>query len=157
MSEKVKKIDSMAKLEKEYAASLSSSVDGLSNVVIQGLLRSIAFDSQKHSGLFISISSLLKTEHPLIADEDYKKLEAVIKKHIDTESKMLQEAKQLLKDEKDDRVKRLLTEIYLDEAKHHALMKNLLNLVVKRATLFEKEAWDMLWKDVPGHGVPPAM
>jgi hypothetical protein len=81
----------------------------------------------------------------------------VIKKHIETERKMLHDSKEMLKAEKDVRVKSILTEIYLDEIKHNAFMKNLLELVVKRETLFEKDEWDMLWKDVPGHGAPPPM
>jgi rubrerythrin len=157
MSEKIKKMDDYSKLEKDYAASLSTSVDGVGNVVVKGLLKSIAFDSQKHSGLYASISNVLKAEAQVLAEKDYVALEAVIKKHIETERKMLHDSKEMLKVEKDSRVKSILTEIYLDEIKHNAFMKNLLELVVKRETLFEKDEWDMLWKDVPGHGAPPPM
>jgi len=67
---------------------------------------------------------------------------------------MVQEVRQLVRAEKDVRVKRLLVEIYADEARHHALMKNLLDAVIKRETLFDEDVWGMLWKELPEHGAP---
>jgi len=39
----------MIRLEKENASSLSASVEKLGNVVVKELLRSVAYDSQKHA------------------------------------------------------------------------------------------------------------
>ncbi|MFB0543436.1 MAG: ferritin family protein [Candidatus Bathyarchaeia archaeon] len=154
MSEKVKKMENMAKMEEDYALSLASSVKGLGNLGIRELLRSIASDSQKHAGFYKTIAGILKGESQPIVEEEFEVLEETIKEHIETERQMLREVKQLLRDEKDDRVKRLLTEIHADETQHHALMKNLLEIVIKRETIFEEHIWDMLWKDVPTHGAP---
>lgn len=154
MSEKVKKMENMAKLEEDYALNLSSSVQGLGNLAIRELLKSIASDSQKHAGFYKTTASILKGESQPIIEEEYEALEGTIKEHIEVERRMLREVKQLLRDEKDDRVKRLLTEIYADETQHHALMKNLLEIVIKREAIFEEHVWDMLWKDVPTHGAP---
>jgi len=155
MSQRIRKMDSMKKMEEDYSVSLAASVQGLRNVAIRELLSSIASDSKKHAGFYAAISVLLKKESPLISEEEYEDLEDVIEKHIETESKMVQQVRQLLKAEKDSRVKQLLQEIYADEARHHALMKNLLDAVIKRETLFDEEVWAMLWKDVPTHGAPP--
>jgi rubrerythrin len=155
MSQRIRKMDSMKKMEEDYSVSLAASVQGLRNIAIRELLNSIASDSKKHAGFYAAISVLLKKESPLISEEEYEDLEDVIEKHIETESKMVQEVRQLLKAEKDSRVKQLLQEIYADEARHHALMKNLLDAVIKRETLFDEEVWAMLWKDVPTHGAPP--
>ena len=154
MSGVVKKMESMVRVEEKYAASLSASVRGIRNVVVKEILRSIAHDSRKHAGFYTAILSILKGESPAITEGDYDRIEDVIKKHIEVESRMMEETKQLLDAEQDLRVKDLLTEVYGDEAKHHTLMKRLLDAVIKRETIFEEDMWNMLWGDVPGHGAP---
>jgi rubrerythrin len=97
----------------------------------------------------------LKRESKALTEDEYETLEEVLKKHIATEAKMIQETKQLLRTEKDSRATTLLREIYADEARHHALMKNLLVAVITKETIFNEDTWGMLWKDVPTHGAPP--
>jgi len=50
----------------------------------------------------------------------------------------------------------LLAEIREDEVRHHALMKRLLEAVIRRETIFEEDMWNMMWRDVPGHSTPIA-
>jgi len=155
MSKEVIKMQSMAKMEEDYSADLSASIKGVTNVVIRELLKSIAMDSQKHAGFYTGIANLLKGESKALTEDEYDTLEGALKKHIATEAKMILETKQLLKTEKDSRARTLLNEIYYDEARHHALMKNLLVAVVMKETIFDEDTWGMLWKDVPTHGAPP--
>jgi len=154
MVEIVDKMRSMVRLEEDNASSLTASVEGLKNVVVREILRGIAHDSRKHAGLYAAILSLLKDSQPAISEDEYGRLEGVLKKHVEVERQMLREVKQFLEVEKDSRVKRLLLEIYEDEGRHHALMSHLLEAVIKREAIFEKDIWDMLWMDVPGHGAP---
>lgn len=154
MIEMVKKMENMVRMEEDHASNLSTSVKGLSNMVVREILRSIALDSQKHAGLYTAILSLLKGEDQALTEEEYDRLEAVMKKHIQMEERMMKEVKCLLETEGDSRIKHLLAEIYGDEAKHHALMKHLLEAVIRQETVFEEDIWDMIWKDVPGHGAP---
>ncbi len=155
MNEDAKRIEDLARMEEDHASSLSSSVEGLSNVLVQEILRGIAHDSEKHAGFYTAIlRTLLEDEGRLIDEEEYDHLERVIEKHIEVETRMMFEVKQLLEGERDSRVRFLLEEIYLDEEKHHILMKRLLEIVIARETLFEEDLWDMIWKDVPGHGAP---
>jgi len=154
MSGAVRKIEDMISMEEKHASSLSTSVDGLKNVVVQEILRGIAHDSRKHAGFYTSILSLLKGESPAITEADYIWLEEVLRKHIEVENRMMDEAKQLLDSEQDSRIKHLLAEIYEDEVKHHTLMKRLLDAVIRREAIFEEDVWDQLWRDVKGHGSP---
>lgn len=154
MSEEVEKVEDLARMEQKHASSLSESVRGLKNVVVKEVLMGIAHDSRKHEGFYSAILSLLKDVSPAIGEEDYDRLEEVIEEHVDVEERMMQEAKQLLDSLQDLRMQHLLTEIYDDEVKHHALMKRILEAVVKREAIFEEEWWDAIWKDVPGHGAP---
>ena len=91
---------------------------------------------------------------PAITEQEYVRIEEVIKKHIDVEEQMIKESKQLLSSNKDSRIQHLLKEIYDDEIKHHSLMNRILEAVVKRETIFEKDWWDFMWEGVPGHGTP---
>jgi rubrerythrin len=155
MSKEIKTMENMAKMEEDYSADLSASIKGVTNVVIRELLISIALDSQKHAGFYTGIANLLKGESKALTEDEYETLEEALKKHIETESKMVKEVKRLLKAEKDSRATILLKEIYADEARHHALMKNLLVAVITKETIFDEDTWEMLWKDVPTHGAPP--
>jgi rubrerythrin len=154
MVERVNKLENMVALEKTLASGLSASVEKLSNVVVREILKSIAHDSQKHAGLYVAILNLTEGRNPAIIEEDYERLRTIIERHIGVEEKMIQEVKQLLDTEKDSRVKHLLLEIHQDEDRHHILMRNILKAVIKHETIFEKDVWDMLWKDAPGHGAP---
>ncbi len=150
---KTQRFENMAKMEEDHASSLSKSVSGLRNVVVQEILRSIAYDSRKHKGLYEAIVNLSK-EVALITEEEYDRIGNVVKEHIETEERMLEEIKKLLDSEEDSRVKHLLLEIEKDEVKHHTLMRNLLDAVINKETLFEQDTWNMLWKGVDGHGAP---
>lgn len=152
--DKINKVNNLIIQEKKHASSLSTSVEGIKNVVVKEILRGIAQDSLKHAGFYSSIFSLLSKEAPVISEEDFESIEEVIKKHVEVETRMMTEAKNLLASEEDIRVQHLLKEIFEDEVKHHNLMKRLLDLVIKRETLFEQDVWDILWSDTPGHGAP---
>lgn len=146
-------MEEMAVMEEEYALSYDKNVAGLGNVAIEGLVKSVAFDSMKHAGLYRAIATILGG--PLaITDLEYERLESSLKKHIDIEAKMMEEVKALMKDEEDDRAMRLLSEIYADEERHHKFLTNLLEVVIKRDTISDDDVWNMLWRDVPTHGAP---
>jgi rubrerythrin len=155
MDDIIKKMENMVEMEENHASSLSKSVEGLNNLIVKEILRSIAYDSQKHAGLYTAILSLLKKEGKALDDQEYDRIKSVIKKHIEVESRMVQEAKRLLETERDARIKHLMMMIYDDEVRHHNLMKNLLEAVIRKETILEEDVWDMIWRDVPGHGAPP--
>ena len=153
-SKKVESVEGLIEMEKKHASSLSGSVDDLRNIVVKEILMGIAYDSQKHAGFYQAILNLLGNVEQAITEEDYDRLEEVIKKHIDIEKQMIEASKQLLTSIKDPRIQHLLKEIYDDELKHHRLMKRILESVVKRETIFDADWWDFIWEGVPGHGAP---
>ncbi|MEM2211393.1 MAG: ferritin family protein [Nitrososphaerales archaeon] len=141
-------------LEERYASNLSSSVEGLKNVVVKETLRGIAHDSRKHANLYNAILSLLKGEGQLIVEQEYNQIKSILEEHIKVEMRMVNEVKNLLEVERDSRVKHLITEIYEDEVKHHAFMRRLLEAVIRHEAILEEDVWDAIWKDVLGHGAP---
>ena len=80
--------------------------------------------------------------------------EHALKRHVEVEERMMAEARALLEGEEDERVRTLLSEIYADEARHHAFLSNLLEAVLKRDLIFDEDVWAMIWRDVPTHGAP---
>ena len=154
MSDRKKKMDEMVKMEEDYAISLGKDVTGLGNVTLQGLVAGIAYDSQKHAGLYKTMASLLDGSPLAATDLEVEEFKANMEKHIEVEERMMQESKTLMDSEEDERVRFLLTEVYADEERHHAFMNNLLNIVVKWETISERDLWEQLWRDVPTHGAP---
>jgi rubrerythrin len=147
-------IERLIEMEKNHSINLTSSVEKLNNIVIKELLMGIAHDSQKHAGFYQTILNLVEKIETAITEEEYVSIEEVIKKHIDVEELMMKESKQLLSSIEDSRIQHLLKEIFEDEIKHHSLMKRILEVVVKRETIFEADWWDFMWEGVPGHGTP---
>ncbi len=146
-------MEKMAKMEEDYAVDYDRNVEGLGNVAIEGLMRSVSLDSRKHAGLYRAIATILRG--PIgITDLEYDTLEETLKRHIEIETEMIEKAKALMEEEGDERVKFLLNEIYFDETRHHKFLSNLLEAVVKKDMIFDKEIWEQLWRDVPTHGAP---
>jgi rubrerythrin len=153
LSDRVRKMEEMAEMEEEYAIAYDKNVMGLGNVAIAELMMSVALDSRKHAGLYRAIATMLKGSLA-ITDMEYDQLEESLRRHVEVEARMMEEAKALMEGEEDDRVRRLLEEIYADEVRHHKFLSNLLEAVVKRDLIFEGDVWDMIWRDVPTHGAP---
>jgi len=154
MSERKKKMDEMVKMEEDYAIRLSKDVTGLGNVTLQGLVTGIAYDSQKHAGLYKTMANLLEGGPLAATDLEVEEFKTKLENHVEVEEKMMQESKNLMESEEDERVRFLLSEVYADEERHHAFMKNLLSVVVKWDTISERDLWEQLWRDVPTHGAP---
>jgi len=153
LSDRVRKMEEMAEMEEDYTVAYDKNVMGLGNVAIAELMMSVALDSRKHAGLYRAIATILKGSLA-ITDMEYEQLEESLRRHVEVEARMMEEAKALLDGEEADRVKRLLEEIYADEVRHHRFLSNLLEAVVKRDLIFENDVWDMIWRDVPTHGAP---
>ena len=153
MSDRARRMEEMARMEEDYAVDYDKNIEGLGNVAIASLMRGVSLDSMKHAGLYRAIATILRG--PIgITDLEYDILEEALKRHILIETKMIEEAKTLMDEEGDERVKFLLKEIYLDEIRHHRFLSNLLEAVVKKDMILDEEIWDQLWRDVPTHGAP---
>ena len=75
-----------------------------------------------------------------MTEKEYKKLEKVVKEHVQIEAEMVKFIKKLLsKGELDSRVEYLLRYILEDELRHHALLKGLLEAIVNREVITEDQ------------------
>jgi rubrerythrin len=148
------KIIEYIQLEKKYAEELKNLAEAIKHPVLRTLFLGIAQDSLKHSVMYEAILQLTSQIQPFIALEELKNIATIISKHIETELKMLEEARKLLSTSQDPRIKLLVAAIADDEAKHHALLLAIKENIAKEEALTEQVYWDLVWKDSPWHGTP---
>ena len=143
-----------SEIEEKYARELQSLASRIKHPALRAIFAGIAKDSEKHSLLYKSIAELLARTQPFISVEELREVSAVIERHVETEAKMLEEAKRLLESTNDPRVKLLVAAIADDEAEHHALLFSVKKRIAELETLTEQVLWDMVWRDSPWHGAP---
>jgi rubrerythrin len=142
------------KVENKIVESLNKSLPDIGNPAVKGVLKGISLDSVKHAEMYSSAVMLLTTVSKALTQENLDKQKDLVEKHIQMEAELIQKIGKELPRVKDKKVRLLLEAILLDEKRHHELLKNVLEILVKGETITEADWWDMLWKDVPFHGAP---
>ena len=72
---------SQIKLEYNIVESITNSLKNVRNPVVKQVLRAIAFDSQKHAGIYHAAMSI-STVTPALTEKEYRELEEITGKHI---------------------------------------------------------------------------
>lgn len=134
--------------------SLNKSLPEIGNPTVKGVLRGVSLDSVKHAQMYSSAVMLLTTVSKALTQENLDKQKDLVEKHIQMEAELIQKIGKTLPSVEDKKVRLLLEAILSDEKRHHELLKNVLEILVKGETITEADWWDMLWKDVPFHGAP---
>jgi len=70
------------------------------------------------------------------------------------EAELIQKLQKMLPIIENKKVSFLLNSILIDERRHHAMLKVVLDIIVKGETITEDDWWELLWKNVPFHGAP---
>ena len=142
------------KVENKIVESLNKSLPEIGNPSVKGVLKGISLDSVKHAEMYSSAVMLLTTVSKALTQENLDKQKDLVEKHIRMEAELIQKIAKTLPSVKDKKVILLLEAILSDEKRHHELLRNVLEILVKGETITEADWWDMLWKDVPFHGAP---
>jgi len=150
----VKFLKDQIKVENKIVESLNKSLPDLGNPTVKGVLKGISLDSVKHAEMYASAVTLLTSVSKALAQEHLDKQKNLVEKHIQMEAELIEKIGKMLPNVKDKKVKLLLNAILSDEKRHHALLKEVLEILVKGETITEADWWDILWKDVPFHGAP---
>jgi rubrerythrin len=141
-------------IENKIVDSLNSSLGEIGNPTVRGVLKGISLDSVKHAEMYTSAVTLLTTVSKALTQENLDRQKALVERHIQMEAELIQKITKMLPNVKDKKVSLLLKAILADEKRHHELLKQILEILVKGETITEADWWDMLWKDVPFHGAP---
>jgi rubrerythrin len=142
------------KVENKIVESLNKSLPDIGNPTVQGVLKGISLDSVKHAEMYASAVRLMTTVSKALTQENLDQQKDLVEKHIQMEIVLIQKIGKMLPEVKDKKVRLLLEAILSDEKRHHELLRNVLEILVKGETITEADWWDMLWKDVPFHGAP---
>jgi rubrerythrin len=152
--ELVRFLKDQIKVENKIVESLNKSLPEIGNPTVKGVLRGVSLDSVKHAQMYSSAVMLLTTVSKALTQENLDKQKDLVEKHIQMEAELIQKIGKILPSVEDKKVRLLLEAILSDEKRHHELLKNVLEILVKGETITEADWWDMLWKDVPFHGAP---
>ena len=153
-NELIKFLKEQIKIENQIVNSLNSSLGDIGNPAVKGVLKGISLDSVKHAEMYASAVGLLTRVQPALAQEHLDKQKELVEKHISLEAKLIEKINKKLPSVEDKKVKLLLNAILMDEKRHHQLLKEVLEILVRGETITEEDWWDVLWKNVPFHGAP---
>jgi len=141
-------------IEKEIVESLNKGVVNIKNPPVKGVLKGISLDSVKHAELYAAAISLLTEVSQALKQENLDEQRALVEKHIRMEAELIKKLEKIMPEIENSKVQFLLESILADERRHHALLKQVLEIIVHGETITEADWWKMLWEDVPFHGAP---
>lgn len=146
--------EKQAFVENEIVKSINKALVNIRNPAVRGVLMGISLDSVKHGEMYKAAVELLSSVPPALTQTEFDELMKFVKKHIAEEERAILSMEEVMNQVEDEKVKLLLEAIFSDEQRHHKLLKEIMDILVKRETIGEEDWWDVLWKNVPFHGAP---
>ena len=141
-------------IEREIVASLNKGIADINNPPVKGVLKGISLDSMKHAELYSAALTLLTKVSQALKQEDLDAQRTLVEKHIKLEAELIKKIEDELPTVEDSKVKFLLESILVDEKRHHAMLKLVLEIIVHGETITEVDWWQLLWENAPFHGAP---
>jgi rubrerythrin len=142
------------KIEQTIVDSVNKGISDMENPVVKGVLKGISLDSKKHADIYSSAISLLTSVSQALTEDNLNKQIELVEKHIQLEAHIIKKLQDVVPSIQNKKVKLLLSTILSDELRHHALLKKVLNILVRGETITDNDWWDVLWENVPFHGTP---
>lgn len=140
--------------ENKIVNSVNSGLKSINNPPVKAVLKGISLDSVKHSELYASAIVLLSGASQAMTQENLDEQRMLVEKHILLESELIEKLEEMLTKIKNKKVAFLLNSILSDERRHHELLKQVLDIIVRGETITEEDWWKLLWEEVPFHGTP---
>jgi len=141
-------------IENEIVSSLNKGVANIKNPPVKGILKGISLDSVKHAELYSAAITLLTDVSQALSQENLDAQRELVEKHIQMEAELIKKIELRLPTVENKKVKFLLNSILMDEKRHHAMLKTVLEIIVRAETITEDQWWDLLWEGSPFHGAP---
>ncbi len=140
--------------ENEIVNSVSEGTKNIQNPPVKAVLKGISLDSTKHAELYSSAILLLSTTSQAMTQENLDQQRELVEKHIKLESELIRKLEKELPTIANKKVAFLLNSILMDERRHHAMLKTILEIIVRGETITEDDWWKLLWEESPFHGAP---
>ena len=141
-------------VENEIVSSLNKGVEDIKNPPVKAVLKGSSLDSVKHAELYAAAIILLTDGSTALSQENLDAQRALVEKHIEMEAELIRKLERMMPTIENSKVKFLLNSIFMDEKRHHAMLKMVLEIIVRAETITEDEWWDILWEGSPFHGAP---
>jgi rubrerythrin len=141
-------------VENEIVNSLNEGLVHIKNPPVKGVLKGISLDSVKHAELYSAAITLLTDVSQALSQENLDAQRELVEKHIQMEAELIKKIELRLPTVENKKVKFLLNSILMDEKRHHAMLKTVLEIIVRAETITEDQWWDLLWEGSPFHGAP---
>ncbi|MBD3171840.1 hypothetical protein GF326_05155 [Candidatus Bathyarchaeota archaeon] len=148
--EMIKFFENQIDLEKKIVESAQDAINEIENEAVSTALRGISLDSSKHAEMYRSAINLLSVTTVALNEEQLDLQKKVISDHIKMEEAVIKELEKWMEDVENEKVKLLLKAILADEHRHHKLLENLYEILIRGETITEGDWWDAIWGDVPG-------
>ena len=140
--------------ENEIVKSVANGIKNVNNPPVKAVLKGISLDSVKHAELYASAITLITTTSRALTQENLDEQRELVEKHINLEADLIKKLDLELPTIENKKVAFLLNSILMDERRHHAMLKELLEIIVRGETITEDDWWKLLWEESPFHGAP---
>jgi rubrerythrin len=140
--------------ENEIVKSVSEGIKNIKNPPVKAVLKGISLDSTKHAELYASAVTLLTTTSQAMTQGDLDQQRELVEKHIKLEADLIKKLEKELPLIENKKVAFLLNSILMDERRHHAMLKTVLEIIVRGETITDDDWWKLLWEESPFHGAP---
>jgi rubrerythrin len=140
--------------ENEIVRSVNEGAKSIKNPPVKAVLKGISLDSTKHAELYASAITLLTTTSQAMTQENLDDQRDLVEKHIQLEADLIKKLEKELPTIENKKVAFLLNSILMDERRHHAMLKEVLEIIVRGETITEDDWWKLLWEESPFHGAP---
>ncbi len=140
--------------ENDIVKSVTEGTKNITNPPVKAVLKGISLDSTKHAELYASAITLLSVQSQAMTQEDLDQQRELVKQHIQMEADLIKNLERELPSIINKKVGFLLSSILMDERRHHAMLKTVLEIIVRGETITEDDWWRLLWEESPFHGAP---
>jgi bacterioferritin (cytochrome b1) len=140
--------------ENEIVKSVTDGTKNIKNPPVRAVLKGISLDSIKHAEIYASAITLLTTTSQAMTQDNLDEQRALVEKHIKLEGDLIKKLEKELPTIENKKVTFLLNSILMDERRHHAMLKTVLEIIVRGETITEDDWWKLLWEESPFHGAP---
>ena len=143
-------LESMIDAENAIVKSVEESLEELGNYAVEAALKGISLDSMKHAMLYGSALAILTETRTPLDETQLDRQRELVKRHITMEERVIARLEEMIPRVENEKVSFILEAIIADERRHHKVLLNVQELLVRGETVTEEDWWDAVWGDVPG-------
>jgi rubrerythrin len=143
-------LESMIEAEKAIVKSVEESLEELGNYAVEAALKGISLDSMKHAMLYGSALAILTESRTPLDETQLERQRDLVERHITMEGRVIARLEEMIPRVENEKVSFILETIIADERRHHKVLLNVQELLVRGETVTEEDWWDAVWGDVPG-------